>query len=206
MLAEILKRKEKIQMRSSQRTQLVIFDVDGVLINKVPTCYPASIFAEFVKKGQNFPKGLMINFAGTNWISELEKIGVDAGKRATLEAISKKMFNFHQDQLRPYKWVYQMIPKLAETKKLAILTNNSLVTVMSCLGGLEKYFAVIKTWENVPKLKPSPLGILAICQELKIIPSRVLMVGDSIEDFAAARDAGTMYSMVKEGNFPVWLE
>lgn len=183
------------------KAQLVVFDFDGILIKRMPNQFPSSLFKEFAKNSDIFSENSIIRLKGTNWIEELEKMGVDTGDKKILAAISLKLLEHYKGQLNLYDWVPKLIPVLAKNKKLAILTNNSLLTVVRCLNGLENHFSIIKTWENVPKLKPAPDGLLSICQELKIAPSETLMVGDSEEDLTAANKAGTTSIIVSGGDY-----
>lgn len=180
--------------------QLIIFDFDGVLINGVINNFPPSLLNEFLEL--EVQADLPLSFKSTNWIDELAQKGINVSNREVLKAISRRMYDHSKPQLKLFDWVQREIPRLAQTHKLAILTNNSLVTVLACLAGLEKYFSVIKTWENVEELKPSPGGLISICRELNILPSLTLMVGDTEDDFIAANLAGTNSITVVSGHFP----
>lgn len=181
------------------KARLVIFDFDGVIIEKVSDGFPAALLKEFLKNGDILEDGAMVKFKSTNWIGELEKMEIDVTNVKILEAISRKRHEYNRGQLNMYGWVRRLIPKLAENKKLAILTNNSMVAVTQCLGTLEKFFSSIKTWENTPKLKPAPDGILCICRELGVSPFETLMVGDGEEDLIAAEKSGANSLIVRDG-------
>lgn len=181
------------------KIRLVVFDFDGVLIKKMPDHFPASLFEEFMINRDNFHENSTIRFEGTNWIKELKKSGINTDDKKILAMISQKILEYNKNRLILYSWVSRLIPELAKTKKLAILTNNSLATVSNCLGILENYFSIIKTWENVAKLKPAPDGLLCLCRDMAILPSNTLMVGDSEEDFITAKKAGAM-SLIVSGN------
>jgi HAD superfamily hydrolase (TIGR01509 family) len=183
--------------------RLIIFDFDGVLINGVVNKFPASLLDEFLDSKAEIGKPL--SFKTTNWIEELAQKGINVSDREILTAISRRINEHSKGDLKLFNWVRNEIPKLAETHKLAILTNNSLVTVLGCLKGLEKYFSVIKTWENVSQLKPSPQGLLSICQELNILPTMTLMVGDTEEDSITADLAGAQSITVVSGELPLFL-
>jgi pyrophosphatase PpaX len=56
--------------------------------------------------------------------------------------------------------------------------------------GIEQYFHVSITGDDVDEFKPSGDGIRKIMQKYALVPDEVLMVGDSVADFTASREAG----------------
>ena len=105
--------------------RLVIFDLDGVLMNKTPNRFPAALIKEFTTSEVPFAIDSMITFKGNNWIGELEKIGVNVGDRKTLFEISRRLYELNKNEIAAFGWVGQLIPELAKTKKLAIFEKES---------------------------------------------------------------------------------
>lgn len=188
--------------KSKINPKLIIFDFDGVLIKKVAGVFPGHLLNGLLPNSYSAPEGSTFSFQGTNWIDDLQKIGVDVANRNSLEEISRRMLNYYKHQVQLFNWVAKALPRMARTMKLAILSNNSLETVKTALNGLESNFSSIQAWEtvptlnNVPILKPAPDGILKICYELRVRPSDTLMVGDSVEDMLAATKAGVHFVML----------
>lgn len=56
--------------------------------------------------------------------------------------------------------------------------------------GIAQYFDVSITGDDVDEFKPSGDGIRKIMQKFSLKPEEVLMVGDSVADFTAARETG----------------
>ncbi len=56
--------------------------------------------------------------------------------------------------------------------------------------GLSEYFDVTITGDDVDQFKPSGNGIRKILERFALHPSHVLMVGDAVADFKAARESG----------------
>gem|GEM_PF-6099918 len=156
--------------------------------------YPASILKGFVK---DLDLAGTVKFEKSNWLLTLLDWGVDISNNRILDEIDNRMFLVNKDKIVLYDWVRLAIPQLAQTRKIAILSSNSLRSLDYALNGLKSYFSVIKTWQNLISLKPSPEGIIAICYELGIAPSETLMIGDSQEDEEAARAAGVMFKLMK---------
>jgi HAD superfamily hydrolase (TIGR01509 family) len=77
----------------------------------------------------------------------------------------------------------------------AILTRNvrEVVEVFARMFGFS--FAAIYTREDGPP-KPSPAGVLALCQSLRAMPAETLVVGDYKFDILAGRRAGCPTALV----------
>jgi phosphoglycolate phosphatase len=75
---------------------------------------------------------------------------------------------------------------------LAVVTNKAARFVMPHLehAGIARHFALVVGGDSLPTRKPEPGPLLHVAAEFGIHPKRLLMVGDSINDVAAARAAG----------------
>jgi hypothetical protein len=66
---------------------------------------------------------------------------------------------------------------------------------------LQKYVSLFLTASDVGAAKPSPVPFLACCQKLKVIPSRVLYIGDNYEhDILGAKKVGMKAGFLKRKN------
>jgi phosphoglycolate phosphatase-like HAD superfamily hydrolase len=63
-------------------------------------------------------------------------------------------------------------------------------------------FQSIRGADNVPKPKPNPDGLLAVCKDLAVDPSRCVYIGDSPSDAMAAHNAGMRSIGVLWGSHP----
>jgi phosphoglycolate phosphatase len=75
---------------------------------------------------------------------------------------------------------------------LACITNKAERFTLPLLQdtGLRDYFELILAGDTLPEKKPSPLPLLHACQVFGVEPSRLLLIGDSLNDTQAARAAG----------------
>lgn len=85
--------------------------------------------------------------------------------------------------------------------KLVCLTNKPQRNAEILLEhtGLLGFFHQVYGGDVVPARKPSPLGILQICSELKLNPSQILIIGDSENDAQAAKLAGALVYLLPYG-------
>jgi HAD superfamily hydrolase (TIGR01549 family) len=61
---------------------------------------------------------------------------------------------------------------------------------------VDHYFDMIVTGDDVKNHKPSPEGILKFVNHFKLKPEKVLMIGDSVADIEASREAGVKIASV----------
>lgn len=86
-------------------------------------------------------------------------------------------------------------------KKMAVLTNKSddaTKKIVRALGA-EQFFNIIAGPDYAGVLKPDGGGILRILKETGVSPSRAIMIGDSMVDFHAGRNAGVAVCGISGG-------
>jgi phosphoglycolate phosphatase len=85
--------------------------------------------------------------------------------------------------------------------QLACLTNKPLAFARSLLAskGLDSFFGPVFGGDSFDRKKPDPLPVLKTCEALHNQPAQTLMVGDSINDFQAARAAGCPVVLLRYG-------
>ena len=65
--------------------------------------------------------------------------------------------------------------------------------------GLADSFEIVVGGDALPRRKPDPLPMLHVCDRFGIEPRRMLAIGDSVNDAAAARAAGIPVLVVPYG-------
>lgn len=89
----------------------------------------------------------------------------------------------------------------AQGLKLACVTNKPQAFSESLLAakGLAPWFDLVVGGDLLPRRKPDPLPMLHVCERFGIEPSRMIAIGDSDNDAAAARAAGMPVLVVPYG-------
>jgi phosphoglycolate phosphatase len=84
---------------------------------------------------------------------------------------------------------------------LAVCTNKPARLAADILGklGLGRYFARVIGGDSLPFRKPDPRMLLALLEEFAAAPENALLVGDSEVDAATARAAGVPFVLMKHG-------
>lgn len=90
-----------------------------------------------------------------------------------------------------FSGVEKLLKDLKRDYKLAIATGSSRVTVRYSLNKhFLNFFDSIVTVNDVKNGKPAPDQLFFVSKKLKVKPSNCLMVGDSLYDIIAAKNAG----------------
>ncbi|HEX3596116.1 MAG TPA: HAD-IA family hydrolase [Polyangiaceae bacterium] len=77
---------------------------------------------------------------------------------------------------------------------LAVCTNKPRDIAEKVLArlGLSHRFAALAGGGDTPRHKPDPQPLQLIAEQLRILPSRLAMVGDGVQDIACGRSAGAL--------------
>lgn len=97
------------------------------------------------------------------------------------------------------------VETLAVMKKagfqMGIVSNiggNALHSTINRLG-LSDFFRIVITRNDVDRLKPNPEGLVKAAAYLGVAPANVILIGDSLDDVGAARNAGMLAGYLAGG-------
>ena len=198
---------------SSTDCRLVIFDLDGTLIDTIPDI-AAAVDRAFVSLGYA-PPG---EARARNWVgngskkliaralaSELgcQEADLDGKLLARVQAV---FFDCYETGCQQYSRLYTgVLPFLqyleARNVALACVTNKPQRFTPQVLAGvgIERFFSMVLSGDSLPECKPHPAPLLAVATEMAVAPTEALMVGDSRNDVEAARAAGMPVVCVNYG-------
>jgi len=168
-----------------------IFDIDGTLTSTNQLIFESFNFIAKKYLGRSFSNEEIIAMFGP---PEDEIIKVLCGENYD-EARNEYFLYYDKNH-----WKAELYPGINDILKylknqnypLGIFTGKgkqaSLITLKKL--GVDQYFDLIVTGDDVKNHKPSPEGILKFVNKFNLKPERVLMIGDSVSDIKAAKDAG----------------
>ena len=192
------------------RVKAVTVDLDGTLLDTVPDIAAAAnmmlgelgrpplhddLIRTFVGKG--IPRLVQRTLSG-HVDGEVEPVIMERG----LAIFERRYKETNGKHTTVYPGVMEGLAKLREARfPLACVTNKSGRFTLPLLDmvGLAPYFQHVVAGDTVSRTKPDPLPLLHACESLGVAPSEMLMIGDSLNDAAAARAAGCPVFCVSYG-------
>jgi len=175
--------------------EAVIFDLDGTLIDSEPTY--EKVDQEFVlSKGVLFGDTSWGNFAGIGgraFVSRMkEEFGL-SGDIDSLVAEKDELFMARADSVTPFPGVLELVRYLyVHAIPMAIATSSRRVVLDTVLShtGLDRYFQITLSTDDVRYPKPDPEIYLMSSRLLGVEPASCLVLEDSRYGVAAATAAG----------------
>ncbi len=183
--------------------KLLIFDLDGTLIDSVPDIAVATnkMLADLGK--QTFSEDNIRHWVGNGSRKLIERAldhAIQDKESVTTSLIDKaeKLFFQHYQQDCANKTVaYNGVDKGLRALKnhgftLALVTNKPMQFVPIILDyfNWQDLFSVVLGGDSVAEKKPSPMPLNYVCEKLNISPQNAIMIGDSKNDIFAGQNAG----------------
>ena len=183
--------------------KLIIFDLDGTLIDSVPDLANSVNFM-LSKLGKKRFSEDVIRFWVGNGADVLVKralsgsVEIDENIDEEYFKNAKNIFMKHYNEnLSNKTYLYPNVKKTLQTLKnqnykLAIVTNKPYKFVEPILKKLEiyDYFKYYLGGDSLDEKKPSPKPLLEVCKYFDVEVKSAIMVGDSKNDILSANRAG----------------
>ena len=175
------------------RFRIVLFDLDGTLIDSGPIILASMQHAVGTVLGREIPPAeLQMTIGGQGIVAQMTAIDADHVDEL-LEAYKEHNDGLHET-LEAFDELLALLPGLkAEGRKLGIVTAKRHRTVGLALDRfptLAAAFDVVVGYEDTSRHKPDPEPVLLAIERLGGTPDEAVYVGDSPFDIGAARAAG----------------
>lgn len=175
------------------RFPIVLFDLDGTLIDSGPMIIASMKHAARAVLGRDIPEAaLAAAVGGPGLVAQMRALDPERVDEL-VEAYREHNDPLH-DELEAFWEVVEVLPRLrAEGRRLGIVTAKRRSTVrlaLDRLPDLEDLFEVIVTADDTERHKPHPDPLLAALARLGAPPEEAAYVGDSPFDVRAAKAAG----------------
>ena len=184
------------------RTQAVLFDLDGTLIDTDDAFLEA-----WAGRLERWSRGLVgddprpllrrILLAAEGpinaVISLLDAVGLDDNVFSIGDRLRRVRGLRTQGRFVAVDGVLETIRSLQASYRLGVVTTRSRVDALAFLRQfeLQRLVEVVTTREDTWRLKPHPEPIRHTVSSLGLSPSRCVMVGDTAVDMVSAKEAGT---------------
>ena len=181
----------------------LIFDFDGTLVDTMPLHYKAWSQV-FQRIGINYPKELFIKNAGLPSWKIAEIVLQNAGVRNKFDPRvlchqKYKLFDKLVPETKIIEPVADIVYRYYNTMPLSIGTGGHIATVELTLKhtGLDRYFDIIVTADDVSKYKPEPDTFLECAMRMNTLPEYCQVFEDGERGIEAAKRAGMMVTDVR---------
>jgi pyrophosphatase PpaX len=178
---------------STVRFRIVLFDLDGTLIDSGPIILASMQHAVRTVLGRDIPRDeLGMTIGGQGIVAQMQAIDVEHADDL-LEAYKEHNDGLHET-LEAFDELVALLPGLkAEGRKLGIVTAKRHRTVALALErfpALADAFDVVVGFEDTERHKPDAEPVLLAVERLAGTPGEAAYVGDSPFDIGAAKAAG----------------
>lgn len=183
---------------SKMRTKLVIFDLDGTILNTIADLADSTNYA----LGQlGYPQRPLEEypFMVGNGVRKLFERALPEGERTeeNVERVRRLFVPYYDvhniDSSRPYEGIGELLHRLRERGlEVAVASNkyqSAVRKLVACFFPDISFAAVLGQREGVP-VKPDPTIVFDIMRETGVTAGEVLYVGDSGVDMLTAARAG----------------
>jgi phosphoglycolate phosphatase len=177
-------------------TELIIFDLDGTLINSLPDLADATNHMLASLGRPRIDQEAVRRLVGQGARRLVER-ALASAPDAEVEQGLALFLDYNQLHIADHTVLYPGVTEtLAELKlrgmRMAVISNKNVALcreVLSALGA-DRHFEEILGADSLPFRKPSPEPVLKLLADFGVAPGQAAMVGDSINDMAAGRGAG----------------
>lgn len=183
---------------------LVIFDVDGTMIDTkeaVLKSYQYAIFGEF---GRQFTDAEQAMVYGAPTQQALERLGVYDIDRAS-KLYYESLFKAFADEVRLFDGIIPVLEELRNRNIVCgIVTSRDRVEVDNDvnLSALLKYFDFVICAEDTEKHKPDAEPINKLLELAGVDASKAIYLGDTVYDYMCAKNAGVKFALASWGAVP----
>ena len=185
-------------MQENHKTKLVLFDLDGTLVDTSPD-FILSLNNVLVRNHRKPIKESLIRRHVSDGSAKLTEIGFNLPRNHFLfDGYRQELLDEYKNNLTTSSKIFDGIKELLDFLKsneisFGIVTNKPLEYASPVIENFIELDSckVLVCPDHVNKIKPDPEGILQACSKLSIDPSKTIYIGDHPKDLEAGISAGT---------------
>lgn len=169
---------------------VILFDLDGVVIDSIPVMEQAFAHAYREVMGEgDAPFSEYVTHCGKSFPRIMDAMGLPHDLWEPFKAKSRELISLVR--------VCDGIPPLLESfhqlgKRMAVLTGKDRPRTLEILKDkeIEHYFDLVLTPDDLHRAKPDPEGVFRVVDEFEVSTEDIWFLGDASADVECARAAG----------------
>jgi beta-phosphoglucomutase family hydrolase len=190
------------QLNINPNARALIFDLDGTLADTMPVHFLAYKHI-LVKYGINFTPELFAKLAGVPAIGTIEKLNEWFGTKMNAEEVGhfkESEYEKIMHKMKPVTPVVELARKYHGILPMAVGTGGykRLAWKTMDILGLDKYFNILVSAEDIQRPKPFPDTFLKCAELMGVEPSICEVFEDALLGIQAAKTAGMMATLVTD--------
>ena len=185
----------------------VVFDLDGVLVDSEQVWASAreQLVRERGGRWLDEANEAMMGMSSPEWSRYMhDDLRLDMAPEEISREVVKRLEGMYRDHLPLLPGAHEAVASLAAEWPLGLASssNRELIDLVLELAGLQEFFAVTVSSEEVARGKPAPDVYLEAARRLELAPDRCLAVEDSTNGLRAAAAAGMTVIAYPNPHFP----
>jgi beta-phosphoglucomutase family hydrolase len=196
------KQKNVKQLTINPKAKALIFDLDGTLADTMPVHFLAykNILIEY---GIQFTPELFAKLAGVPAVGTIEKLNEWFGTEMDAEKVGHQKEGEYEKmmhKMNPITPVVELVKKYHGILPMAVGTGgyHRLAWKTMNILGLDKYFDILVSTEDVARPKPFPDTFLKCAELMGVDPAICEVFEDAELGIQAAEAAGMMATLVTD--------
>ncbi len=197
---EFRKTKKVKELIINPKAKALIFDLDGTLADTMPVHFLAykNILVEY---GIHFTPELFAKLAGIPAVGTIEKLNEWFGTKMNAEVVGHQKEDEYEKmmhKMKPVTPVVELAKKYHGILPMAVGTGGyrRLAWKTMDILGLDRYFDILVSTEDVARPKPFPDTFLKCAELLGVEPAICEVFEDAQLGIQAAKAAGMMATLV----------
>lgn len=190
------------ELTINPNAKALIFDLDGTLADTMPVHFLAykNILAEY---GIHFTPELFAKLAGIPAVGTIEKLNEWFGTKMNAEEVGhfkEREYEKMMHKMKPIIPVVEFAKKYHRILPMAVGTGGyrRLAWKTMDILGLDKYFDILVSTEDVARPKPFPDTFLKCAELMGVDPASCEVFEDAQLGIEAAKTAGMMATLVTD--------
>jgi phosphoglycolate phosphatase len=189
----------------------VLFDLDGTLLDTVPDLHAAvnAMLADLSRPA--LPIDAVRSYVGRGAANLVKRAladsldAADDGLPVPTEAMDSFRRHYAREngrRTRFFSGVREGLEAIrAKGLPMAVTTNKpgAFTRPLLEMTALAEFFQAVVSGDDLPRHKPDPMPLVWTCGRLGVSPADALFIGDSVNDFLAARAAGCRVFLLPYG-------